>query len=885
MQFFNFEKLHIQFISDIPNFIIGGKSMKYNSKAMKTVTLDDQKTKDLIMVAIIVLLYILFSVISDGFFSVNTAMNLLKQSAAMAIVAFGMTFVMLTGGIDLSVGSNVALIGAVAAISMDSMQNAGVSEPLVFIMGFAVTIVAACLLGAVNGAIIGFFQVNAFIVTMGMMSISRGLAMTILNSNRVLVKNSLYNFFGQARLLGKIPVSIILVIITGILAYLVLNHTSFGRRVYAIGGNPVAARATGINVRMQTFWTYVLSSVFVGLGAMIIVGRAKSAQPLAGNGFEFEVITAVVLGGCSLLGGEGRIKGTVLGILAMAVIKTGLSMFSITPFYDYLVKGTLILGAVLLNRIDFSKDWRLQQIETTGKYQINEPEVSKTQFSSFDTPIQNDRQLLELKNISKQFPGVVALDDVSFKIRRGQVHALCGENGAGKSTLIKILSGVYTKDEGELLLDGKPVIIRSPMDSRKLGISVIYQELTMVPELNVYQNIFLGREIKGRLFLNARKMLDQAQTLLKQFNLDINLSKRIGSYTVGQQQMIEIAKAVGSNSWIIVMDEPTSAITEADKTKLFEIIKQLKSQGIAIIYITHRIQEILDIADEVTVLRDGKHISTMPISEVTEKKLIKLMIGRELNDIFLREKNPLDEVLLEVKNLYREGIFEPISFKVHRGEVLGFSGLIGARRTEIMRCLFGLDKPDGGDIYILGKKIEINSPMDAIHQGLVYVSEDRRREGIIPLMTVRENIALPSLLWITVLGWINKKKELSLANKYINDLEIRTPSTEQLISNLSGGNQQKVCLGKWLARGPRVIIMDEPTRGIDVGAKSEIHKIISELSKQKMAVILISSEMAEIINASDRIIVLYKGKMMAELPCDKDLTQETIMTAASGIMI
>lgn len=827
------------------------------------------------MIGIIILLYLLFSFISVGFFSVNTFFNLLRQSAAMAIVAFGMTFIILTGGIDLSVGSNIALIGAISALSMQYMQQFQTPEWIVFMVGLLVTMLAAVLLGAINGLIIGYLQVNAFIVTLAMMSISRGITMTILNSNRVLVKNDYYNFLGQGRFLDRVPVSIILVIIVGVFAHLLLTKTILGRRIYAIGGNPIAARAAGVNVRNQTFLVYVLANVFVGLAAIIIVGRAKSAQPLAANGFEFEVITAVVLGGCNLLGGEGSIKGTVLGVIAMAIIKTGLSMFSITPFWDYLVKGLLILVAVLLNRIEVF-DWtRFKSNSTRSKDIASTPEnfvVNK-----------GDMQSLELKNISKRFPGVVALDNVSLLIERGKVHALCGENGAGKSTLIKILSGVYSKDEGEILLDGKPINIKSPVDSRKMGISVIYQELTTVPELNIYQNIFLGKEISNFFVLQINKMKEISKSLLKRLKLNLNLTQKIGTLTVGQQQMVEIAKAVGSDSWILVMDEPTSSITEEDKKQLFNIIRELKSQGIAIVYITHRMEEILEIADTVSVLRDGKKIATLPIEEVTERKLIKLMIGHEINDLFSREKVITKNVILEVKDLYRKNKFGPISFQLHQGEVLGFSGLIGAGRTEIMRCLFGLDKPDGGEIFINGEKVEISEPRDAINHGLVYVSEDRRREGIIPLMSVKENIALPSLPWMNHMGWIDEKEEHELSEKYINELEIKTPSSRQKIQNLSGGNQQKVCVGKWLAREPQIIIMDEPTRGIDIGAKSEIHKIISELTKRDIGVILISSEMNEIINSSDNIIVLYKGQIKAKHPSDGTITKEFILTAASGL--
>jgi ribose transport system ATP-binding protein len=403
--------------------------------------------------------------------------------------------------------------------------------------------------------------------------------------------------------------------------------------------------------------------------------------------------------------------------------------------------------------------------------------------------------------------------------------------------------------------------------------------------MTIAQNVFLGKELPAniRLFVSRAKMRREASEILKRVNLKVDVSKAVQDCRVGQQQMVEIAKAVGANSWVVVMDEPTAALTEDDKEKLFDIIRDLKEQGVAIRYISHRMAEIFSIADEVTVLRDGKHVITAPMSEMNEHELIKHMVGREISDVFARERAEQKEVVLEVKNLWRKGVFEPISFEVRAGEVLGFSGLMGAGRTEIMRCLFGLDKADGGEIFVNGKKSEIRSPQDAIKAGICLVSEDRRREGIIPTLSVRENIAIPSLPNLSKGGFVEYEKEEELAVEYVDKLSIKTPTTEQSIANLSGGNQQKVCLAKWLALNPNVIIMDEPTRGVDVGAKAEIHKLIEGLAKEGIAVIMISSELPEILGVSDRIIVLYEGKKTGEINVDKNVTQETIMKSAAGL--
>ncbi|HHY70456.1 MAG TPA: sugar ABC transporter ATP-binding protein [Thermoanaerobacterales bacterium] len=551
-----------------------------------------------------------------------------------------------------------------------------------------------------------------------------------------------------------------------------------------------------------------------------------------------------------------------------------------------MVKGSLILLAVLSNRIAFSKIWfTSKQTDTQSVGEKVQTKDNKNE--SVDVLIGNDeQQVLTLKNISKIFPGVRALDNVSLEIKRGTIHALCGENGAGKSTLMKILSGVYTKDEGEILVNGIPVQINSPSDSERIGISIIYQELANIPELNVSQNVNLGKEIpaKSKILLDTKKMEKKTRQLLKRFNLDINVNQQIDNLSVGQQQMVEIAKAFGSNAWIVVMDEPTSAITEADKERLFKIIRELKENNIAVVYISHRMSEVFEIADEITILRDGKHVISGPIENFDENSVIKYMVGREINDIFTHDKNEPGAEVLRVENLYRKGVFEPISFSVKSGEVLGFCGLMGAGRTEIMRCIFGLDKADGGEIYLNGQKLDISCPMDAIKAGISMVSEDRRREGIVPHMTVRENTTLAALPWISKYGWIDKKEDMRITKDYIKSLNIKTPSTEQHLMNLSGGNQQKVCLAKWLNRKPKVIIMDEPTRGIDVGAKAEIHKLIDSLTKEGIAIILISSEMPEIIGASNRIIVLYEGKMMKEYIADDTVTQEELMKSAAGVV-
>jgi ribose transport system ATP-binding protein len=834
----------------------------------------------LALFGIIAVFYVLFSFVSDSFFTFSTTMNIVRQSAGLSLAAIGMTMIILTGGIDLSVGSAVALAGVVGALAMQANGTDSVSNGLV---GMLAVIGTAVLIGFVNGFASGYLKIAPFIVTLATMSLARGLALTISNASRVVIENEFFNFIGMSNIVGNVPASLLLVIAAYVVAFYLLRKTVFGRRTYAVGDNPVASRASGINVEKQTLFVYMVAGVFVGLSTIILLGRSGTAQPLAGIGLEFEVITAVVLGGASLFGGIGNLKGTILCVILISVIFTGLGMLDIPPFVNYLVKGSLILVAVLGNQEIIKRSFTVPKSQL--KFHEKKEETSGSNAAILKRIQSDEQQVLSLKNISKSFPGVKALENVSLDIKRGKVHALCGENGAGKSTLMKILSGVYTKDEGEILIDGNPVTIASPIDSEKLGISIIYQELANIPELSVYNNVNLGKEITrpGNIFLHTSKMISKTKDLLKKFDLSINVNQKIERLTVGQQQMVEIAKAYGSNTWVMVMDEPTSAISESDKNKLFGMIRELKEKNVAIVYISHRMNEIFEIADDITILRDGQHVITGPVEGFDENKVIMSMVGRDIGDVFKRERSEKGDVVLEVKNLSRRNVFKPISFTVKAGEVLGFSGLIGAGRTEIMRCIFGLDRYDQGEIYLDGKQIRIKSPDDAIRSGILLVSEDRRREGIIPNMVIRENITLASLPFISKFGWINKAKDNSISMDYIQKLKIRTPSAEQLISNLSGGNQQKVCLAKWLNLDPKIIIMDEPTRGIDVGAKAEIHKLIEMLTKQGIAVIMISSEMPEIMGVSDRIIVLHEGRVTGEFVCDESLTQEMLMKSAAGI--
>ncbi len=500
-----------------------------------------------------------------------------------------------------------------------------------------------------------------------------------------------------------------------------------------------------------------------------------------------------------------------------------------------------------------------------------------------------DKPILLMEGISKRFPGVQALDNVTFAAYPGEVMALVGENGAGKSTLMKILCGAYTKDAGIIRIGDEVVQIDNPHRAQELGISIIYQEFNLTPNQTVAANIFITREPKSKGlggllgFVDKRQMEAEAQSLLKRVGARVPPHAKVRQLSVAQQQMVEIAKSLAVNARIIVMDEPTSALGEEEVEVLFQIIENLKQQGIAVIFISHRLEEIMRIADRVTVLRDGRLVGSRPISEVTPEIMINMMVGRELKDIFVKKPAEIGEPILEVRNLTRGSAVKDVSFQLRRGEILGFAGLVGAGRTETMRLIFGADRRDAGEIIVEGKPVDIKSSADALEAGIALVPEDRGKQGLVLLLSVFHNIILPSLDDLSHAGWLNTKAAIQIAQKYTEQLSIRTPHLAQRTMFLSGGNQQKVVLAKWLAAHPKVLILDEPTRGIDVGAKAEVHAIMSELARQGLGVIMISSEMPEILGMSDRIIVMHEGRIAGVLE-RAGATQEKIMAYASGEM-
>jgi ABC-type sugar transport system ATPase subunit len=491
-------------------------------------------------------------------------------------------------------------------------------------------------------------------------------------------------------------------------------------------------------------------------------------------------------------------------------------------------------------------------------------------------------KILEMKNISKAFYGVQALNNVDFSVLRGETHILLGENGAGKSTLVKILSGAYHKDAGEIFFDGEPIEISTPLDAQRKGISIIYQEFNLIPGLSVAENIFLGREpVKGNKLINWRVLNEDAKAILDKLHADVSPTALVATLSVAEQQFVEIAKALSFGAKLIIMDEPSATLTPAEIDRLFAVIRDLKRAGVSIIYISHHLDEIFEIGDRVTVLRDGELVATDDIKNVTKDMIIRWMVGRDLTNTYPPRTTTPGEVVLEVQNLSRRGELHDISFHLRRGEILGIAGLVGSGRTELVRALYGADPIDRGEIKLHGRTLAIKTPKESIKNGIGFLPEDRKQEGLVLEQSVKNNVTLANLVKVVKNGIISGSAEKAAVDEYVRNLGIRTVNQQVLIKNLSGGNQQKVVLAKWLFTDSDILIFDEPTRGIDVGAKYEIYQLMNRLTEQGKSVIMVSSELPEIIGMSDRVLVLHNGRITGEYTRDQ-FDQELIMKNAAG---
>ena len=818
------------------------------------------------LIGISILFTVIFGIVQPSFLSIGNFINIGHQMAITALLAFAMTAVILARGIDLSVGSTLALAGIVGALAFED----GIPPFFALVL----MILTGILVGALNGVLITVFQISPFIATFGTMALCRGAALSLSGASSIGISDPTMVWLGSAKI-GAVPVSIFLTLIAMTIWWIVLNRTVFGRYVYAVGGNYEATQASAINGKWVQFLTYVLSGGFAGVASILLLGRVQSAQPLGGLGLEFDVIMAVVIGGTKLSGGVGGISGTFFGAILVSLIRTGLSFFGTPQEVTYIVTGGMILLSVLL-------------YEATGLRSVkifHRKKDDSIPFSTLHSRRSADQgtHTLRLVNVGKVYSGVQVLDGVNMELRSGEVVALVGENGAGKSTLVKILSGIVLPDQGTVEIDGKPVLLKSPKISQQVGIGVIHQHYSLVPELSITENLYLGRELKwcGIGLIKRREMRKETQRLLNEFKIQLDPDTKVGDLTVGQCQLIEVVKATIGNPWLIIMDEPTSSLSKSESEKLYQLIQHLVRKNVCILYISHKMEEIYKLCNRAVILRDGKHVGNATLPDVSEESIINMMVGRKIESVFpYTEAKPMD-VALEVENLSDGGLLRNASFFVRRGEVVVLAGLMGSGRSEVLKCIFGLSPIRHGTIKMFGEPVTSISPKLMARRGVAYVSEDRLYSGFVPMLSVRHNLSLAWISRHSKFGFIPMHKEASMVTAMIKKLNIKPPDPNKSTIHLSGGNQQKVVLGKWLVTEPEILLLDDPTRGVDVGAKSEIHQLIAELKEKGTAILMVSSELTEVLNVADRIIVMHQGMSVAELK--HGATETEVMNFALGL--
>ncbi|MDF0598541.1 ATP-binding cassette domain-containing protein [Psychromarinibacter halotolerans] len=814
-----------------------------------------------ILIVVLIAAVAVFGAVDARFLSTGNIVSILQQSAVTALIAFAMTTVILTKGIDISVGSTLAFAGICGGLVFQATGSA------------ALTIMAAlgagAAMGLLNGLLIGFSGISPFIATLATMAFARGFSLNLSGASSIPINDPVLVFAGRETL-GVIPVSVVIAGIALVAWWFVLTRTTYGRWIYATGGSASAARASMVPVQKVRVSAYVILGLTAGVGAVLTIGRLGSAQPLAGTGLEFTAITAAIIGGTKLSGGEGSIWGTAIGALLLGVINTGLSFLQVPQTIIYFVTAFLVLIAVLLS----------QPETVTALLKKRRRKIGPAAEASEDAAHGHvEGHSLELRGLGKEFPGVKALDGVSFAIRAGEVVALAGENGAGKSTLVKCISGIYRPDEGEIVLDGQPVRFQGANDAK--GIAVIHQHFSLAPDLTVLENLFLGREPRtGAGMLDRRRMKAEAERIMAELELDIDVTAELQSLTVGRQQMVEIARAVLSDAWLFVMDEPTSALSNRERDRLYEVIAKLKARGAGILYISHKMEEIFSQCDRVVVMRDGRYIGTRETSETTESEIVSMMVGRDVGEIFPWLQAPAGEVAVKVDGISDGKLLKEASLHVRQGEVLALAGLMSSGRSEVLRLIAGLSSLEAGSIEVFGKPQSGGDIKEANRNGVVYIPEDRHLEGFVGTMTVRDNLSLAWLRGNTTGGILSWRAIGRLARDLIQSLGVRPAQPEKRTGELSGGNQQKVVIGKWLATKPRVILLDEPTRGVDVGAKSELHRLFADLKKDGAAIIMVSSELPEVLGVADRIVVMCEGHAVGELP--RGATEEDVMRLALG---
>ena len=833
-------------------------------------------------IALIVLIAF-FCATAPGFATLYNLNETLRDLSILGILAVGQTFVLIGGGIDLSVGS-VLLIGGI--VVDDLIRLVGINAAAAVLIALVVGGIA----GLINGVAVTRLRISAFIVTLATLYVFRGVGLSLYRSDvhdlqGALINDDNFLVLGQGDLFG-VPVSFLIFVALLLLASFVLRRTRFGVYLYAVGGNELATRLTRIPVGRVHVSAYVIGGLCAALAGIILASRLQTGAPEAGLGEEFDVIAAVVIGGASLFGGRGTMLGTLIGAALISVLAKGQTLIGVPSNYQSFTRGVVILIAVVFDVLSHrgrETSRRLgprlgAQGSTAGKEPSLRGDASEAFLVEPGTP-----PALEAVNLGKSFLEIRAVDGVDFAVRPGEVHAIVGENGAGKSTLIKMFSGVLKPDAGEIRIDGEKVVIDSVARGQDLGVAVIYQERAVVPELTVAQNIMLGYEPVARIpgVIDRDALLRRAEDIWSLLGSPAPIGAVVRDLGPSVQQVVDIGRALAVQARVVIMDEPTATLTHEETKRLFQIIRSLKQRGVAIVYISHDLEEIFEVASLVTVLRDGELVGTLPVKDVDRPTLIRMMIGRDLDEQARPIINEGGGDILVVRDLRRGSTLQGVNLTVREGEIVGVAGLVGSGRSELLRAIFGADRIDGGEMTLFGNPYAPASPIEASASGVGFIPEDRKLEGLVPRFSTSRNLALPSLRFISDFGfWLDRGRERALAMDMVNRLKIEPPLPGWQVSRLSGGNQQKVVLGKWLARRPKLLLVDEPTHGVDVGAREEIYRVIDDLARRGAGVMVVSSYLPEVLRISDRILVMREGRIVLETPRTA-ATEELLLRAAT----
>jgi ABC-type sugar transport system ATPase subunit/branched-subunit amino acid ABC-type transport system permease component len=739
-----------------------------------------------------------------------------------------------------------------------------------------------------NGYLVTRLRVSPFIVTLATLYMIRGVGLSLYRSDvrnlqAAVISDETFLILGQADVLG-VPVSFLIFAVLLILGIFVLRRTRFGLHLYAVGGSELAARLTRIRVARIQLTTYVIAGFCSALAGVILASRLQTGAPEAGLGQEFDVIAAVIIGGASLFGGRGTLTGTLLGAAFITVLAKGQTLLGVPSNYQSFTRGIVILIAVALDvlsqrGIHAGRPLHRPRAGPNRRVEMRMEEIPRAQPGQ-----QPGIPVVRSVQLSKSFVELRAVDAVDFDVHAGEVHAIVGENGAGKSTLIKMLSGVIAPDSGEILIDGKAATLHDVVAAQDHGIAVIYQERAVVPELTVAQNIMLGHEPTRGLpgLIDQGALRAKAERIWGLLDSPAPLDAPVRELGPSVQQVVDIARALAFEARVVIMDEPTAALTQQETQRLFEIVRGLRSRGTAVIYISHDLEEIFEVADRVTVLRDGRLVRTLPVTEVTRPALVRMMIGRDIDERARPEGGGDGREVLSIDGLRRGSVLDGISFSVRAGEIVGIAGLVGSGRTELLRAIFGADRIDGGEMRLDGRAYAPQSPVDAVRSGVGFVPEDRKLEGLIPNFTISENLSLPNYDLIAKARiWLDSARETRLATRMVKQLRIDPPVPRWRTNHLSGGNQQKVVLAKWLARAPKLLLIDEPTHGVDVGAREELYRVIDDLARAGTGVIVVSSYLPEVLRISDRILVMRDGRIGLEVD-RAGASEEMLLDAATG---